>query len=297
MNNIVELTNVTRAFSGKKALDNVSLTLEKGQVLGLVGENAAGKTTIIKHILGLLKPDSGTVRVFGEDPVKEPVSVLARIGYMSEEDVMPGWMRISELQRYLRGFYPTWDQEYALKLQKDFDIPDTPFMTLSKGQRARAALMAALAYRPDLLLFDEPSSGLDPVVRRDILGAIVRTIADEGRTVLFSSHLLGEVDRVADRIAMVKNGKVVFCDRLDNLKQSHLELTLRFPTARTSPPHFEGVIAAEGSGREWSVLYQGDIEDAQAFAVGLEATIEEHRWASLDAIFVAYARPTIGAER
>jgi len=212
MTPIVDLQNVTRTFSSKKALDSVSLTLQKGAVLGLVGENGSGKTTLIKHVLGLLKPDQGSVRVFGMDPVADPVPVLAQIGYLSEEDILPAWMRVRELQRYMQGFYPTWDQEYADQLVKEFGLDrDAHLLGLSKGQRARAGLMAALAYRPELLLLDEPSSGLDPIVRRDILGAIVRTIAEEGRTVLFSSHLLGEVDRVADRVAMIKNGAIVFC--------------------------------------------------------------------------------------
>jgi ABC-2 type transport system ATP-binding protein len=295
MNPIVDIQTVTRSFGPKAALDNVSLTLEKGTVLGLVGENGSGKTTLIKHVLGLLKPDTGTVRVFGLDPVADPVPVLAQIGYLSEEDILPGWMRVRELQRYMQGFYPTWDQEYADQLARDFSLDTSAkLMSLSKGQRARAGLMAALAYRPELLLLDEPSSGLDPIVRRDILGAIVRTISEEGRTVLFSSHLLGEVDRVADRVAMIQNGKVLFCENLDELKESHLELTLVFNQHRPVPPRFEGAIGSEGQGKEWSVVFKGTPDQAAAAASGLDATVAEQRWASLDEIFVAYARPTGG---
>ena len=118
---------------------------------------------------------------------------------------MPGWMRVHELIRYVAAFYPTWDAEYAEQLRREFDLdPTAKVKQLSKGQRARAGLLTALAYRPELLLLDEPSSGLDPIVRRDILGAIIRTIADEGRTVLFSSHLLAEVERVSDQVAMIR---------------------------------------------------------------------------------------------
>jgi len=297
MTPIVDLQNVTRTFSSKKALDSVSLTLQKGAVLGLVGENGSGKTTLIKHVLGLLKPDQGSVRVFGMDPVADPVPVLAQIGYLSEEDILPAWMRVRELQRYMQGFYPTWDQEYADQLVKEFGLDRyAHLLGLSKGQRARAGLMAALAYRPELLLLDEPSSGLDPIVRRDILGAIVRTIAEEGRTVLFSSHLLGEVDRVADRVAMIKNGAIVFCENLDDLKETHLELTLVFAQPRPVPPRFAGAIAAEGGGKEWSVVFKGSTSQAESAAQALDATVAEHRWASLDEIFVAYSRPTGGIE-
>src|SRR6266480_1489869 len=118
-------------------------------------------------------------------------SILSPIGYLSEENDLPGWMRVDELIRYTRAFYPKWDDAYAEELRRAFALdPAAKIKDLSRGQRARAGLLIALAHRPELLVLDEPSSGLDPIVRRDILGAVIRTIADEGRTVLFSSHLL-----------------------------------------------------------------------------------------------------------
>src|SRR5712671_8244487 len=204
------------------ALDSVSLSLPHGAVYGLVGANGAGKTTLIKHILGLLRAESGSVRVFGVDPVADPVSVLSRIGYLSEENDLPGWMRMEELIRYQRAFYPRWDDAYAEELRQAFALdPTARVKTLSKGQKARAGLLIALAYRPELLVLDEPSSGLDPIVRRDILGAVIRTIADEGRTVLFSSHLLQEVEQVADYVTMINEGKIVLSAPLDVIRESH----------------------------------------------------------------------------
>src|SRR5438270_7544999 len=206
---VIVVSGLSRRFGAKTALAHVSLSVPRGVVFGMVGANGAGKTTLIKHVLGLLKAQTGSVRVFGLDPVKEPVSVLSRIGYLSEEGDLPGWMRVDELMRYMRAFYPTWDEAYAQDLRQQFALdPAAKVKTLSKGQKARAGLLAALAYRPELLLLDEPSSGLDPIVRRDILGAIVRTIADEGRTVLFSSHLLDEVEQVADHVTLIDQGKV-----------------------------------------------------------------------------------------
>src|SRR5689334_18908985 len=224
-NAVIDVRGVSRQYAKKRALDNVTLSIERGLVFGLVGENGAGKTTLIKHVLGLLKPQSGSVRVFGLDPIAEPKRVLAQIGYLSEDPDLPGWMRIGELIRYVAAFYPTWDSQYAEQLRQQFALdPRAKVKTLSKGQRARAGLLAALAYRPQLLVLDEPSSGLDPIVRRDILGAIVRTIADEGRTVLFSSHLLDEVEQISDRVAMLKAGRIVFAGELDEIKQTHHEL-------------------------------------------------------------------------
>lgn len=285
---VVEIRDVSRRFGTKLALDGVSLTVPRGSVFGLVGENGAGKTTLIKHMLGLLKAQQGTVRVFGKDPVADPVGVLSRIGYLSEEPDIPGWMRIDELMRYAQAFYSTWDDAYADQLRADFGLqPSLQIKNLSKGQRARAGLMMALAYRPDLLLLDEPSSGLDPIVRRDILGAIIRTIADEGRTVLFSSHLLSEVERVSDHVAMVRGGKIVFCDTLERIKANHFRAAFEFESARSEAPHLAGALVWEGGGRHWNALCCGLPEDLQAAALAIDARMVSHSSASLDDIFVA----------
>jgi ABC-2 type transport system ATP-binding protein len=221
---VIEISSLTRRFGQKTALDGVSLSFARGGVYGLVGANGAGKTTLIKHILGLLRAESGSVRVFGLDPVGDPVGVLSRIGYLSEEADLPGWMRVEELVRYTKAFYPGWDDAFAESLRARFDLsPAAKISTLSKGQKARTGLLVALAHRPELLVLDEPSSGLDPIVRRDILGAVMRTIADEGRTVLFSSHLLDEVERVADHVTMIKDGRIVASAPLGELKQSHAQ--------------------------------------------------------------------------
>src|SRR5438270_11407560 len=206
---VIEVTELTRRFDSRTALDSVSLSMPRGAVYGLVGANGAGKTTLIGHILGLRRAESGSVRVFGLDPVADPVGVLSRIGYLSEENDLPGWMRVDELIRYSRAFYPAWDDGYAEELRQTFALePAAKIKNLSKGQKARAGLLIALAHRPELLVLDEPSSGLDPIVRRDILGAVLRTIAGQGRTVLFSSHLLEEVERVADHVTMISQGRI-----------------------------------------------------------------------------------------
>jgi ABC-2 type transport system ATP-binding protein len=253
-----------------------------------VGENGAGKTTLIKHILGLLRAQAGSVLVFGLDPVRDCVGVLSKIGYLSEENDLPGWMRVFEFLGYMRAVYPNWDDAYAAELQKAFDLdPHGRLRNLSKGQRARVSLVAALAHRPDLLVLDEPSSGLDPIVRRDILGAIIRTIADQGRTVLFSSHLLDEVERVSDHVAMLHQGHVLFCAGLDDIKETHHRLTLRFETALISAPALAGALACEGRGQEWTALCNGRLDELQSAVNRLGARIVDQRVPSLDEIFVA----------
>src|ERR1700722_5441131 len=285
---IVDIRRVTRQFGNKTALDDLSLTVPRGGVFGLIGGNGAGKTTVIKHILGLLKAQTGTVRVFGLDPVQNPVGTLGRIGYLSEDRDLPDWMSVAELMRYTQAFFPSWDETYAAELREAFDLdPKARIKNLSRGQRARAGLLAALVHRPDLLVLDEPSSGLDPVVRRDILGAIIRTIADEGRTVLFSSHLLDEVERVADRVAIIHDGRILLTAPMDEIKETHRRMTLRFGQSHRQPPTLVGALSFEGEGAAWTYICSGESRQLRQAAEAIGATVMEDAPLTLDEIFVS----------
>ena len=285
---IVEIRRVTRQFGNKTALDDISLTVPRGGVFGLIGGNGAGKTTLIKHVLGMLKAQSGSVRVFGLDPVENPVGTLGRIGYLSEERDLPNWMRVGELMRYTQAFFPNWDEKYAEELREAFDLDgNARIKNLSRGQRARAGLLVALAHRPELLVLDEPSSGLDPVVRRDILGAIIRTIADEGRTVLFSSHLLDEVERVADRVAIIHQGRILLTAPMDEIKDTHRRVTLRFGQTLDRPPSLVGTLSFEGQGAEWTYICSGESGQLRRAAEAIGATVVGDDALTLDEIFVS----------
>jgi ABC-2 type transport system ATP-binding protein len=294
---VIQIKDLTRRFGPKVALDNVSLTVPRGTVFGLVGANGAGKTTLIKHVLGLLRAATGSVRVFERDPVADPKGVLVHVGYLSEENDLPGWMRVDELLRYTQAFYPKWDPAYAEDLRRSFELdPAARIKHLSKGQRARAGLLIALAYRPELLVLDEPSSGLDPIVRRDIMGAIIRAIAEEGRTVLFSSHLLHEVERVADQVAMIHQGRIVFDASLDDIKETHRCLTLRFAEAQPRPPALAGVLTWDGAGYEWTAVCNGQLAELRTAAAVCGAKIVDERVPSLDEIFVARVGKCVAAD-
>ncbi len=286
--NVIEIRNLTRVFGSITALCDISLQVPRGVVFGLVGENGAGKTTLIKHLLGLLRAVHGEVRVFGRDPVSDPVGVLSRIGYLSEERELPDWMRVGQLMEYTKAFYHTWDDMLAEELREMFELARSQHIrSLSRGQRARTGLLVALAHRPDLLILDEPSSGLDPAARRDILGAIIRTVADEGRSVLMSSHLLEEVERVADSVTMLHQGHVILSEQLADLLASHHRITIRFAEARSEPPALPGSLNCTGEGREWTALCNGDAEMVRQAAVRLGASIIDEGSASLNDIFLA----------
>jgi ABC-2 type transport system ATP-binding protein len=165
--------------------------------------------------------------------------------------------------------------------------PAAKIKNLSRGQRARTGLLVALAHRPELLLLDEPSSGLDPVVRRDILGAIIRTIADEGRTVVFSSHLLDEVERVADHVAILHQGRVVLSAPVEHLKETHRRVTLRFDQARDQAPPLVGAISWAGAGAEWTYVCSGEGPQVRRAAEAIGAQVVGDASLTLDEIFVS----------
>ena len=295
---VVDVTELSRSFGPKDALDRVSFRAMVGRVYGLVGSNGAGKTTLIKHLLGLLRAQSGTVRVFGLDPVRDPVGVLSRIGYLSEERDLPEWMRVDELMNYTQAFHPTWDASYARELLETFALdPSKNIKELSKGMRAQAGLVAAVAHRPELLILDEPSSGLDAVVRRDILDAIVRAVADDGRTVIFSSHLLEEVERMSDHVTMLHGGREILSGVLDDVRSAYQRSRVRFNEHFDHPPLLDSALALEGGGRTWSVVHSGPLEQFQHSVLALGGEVVESRGATLEEIFLARAgrRPQVEA--
>lgn len=284
---VVEVRGLVRTFQGRRVLDELDLDVRPGRVLGLLGANGAGKTTLLSHLLGLFRAQQGFVRVFGMDPAVFPVEVLSQIGYLSENRDLPLWMTVGELMSYTRALFRNWDDVYAHELRETFELSATQKLrSLSRGQRARAGLLAALAHRPKLLLLDEPSSGLDVIVRRDILSAIIRTVADEGRTVVFSSHLLDEVQRVADEVAWLRHGKIQTQQPLDELLQRYCLLTVVFADGRDSLPTLPGVIRHERSGSEWNLMCNGQESELRAELERISASVIARRSITLEELFV-----------
>jgi ABC-2 type transport system ATP-binding protein len=212
------------------------------------------------------------------------------VGYLSEERELPEWMRIDELMRYTQAYHPSWDASYAHELLETFALdPAKKIKDLSKGMRAQAGLIAAVAYRPELLILDEPSSGLDAVVRRDILDAIVRTVADDGRTVIFSSHLLDEVERMSDHVTLMHQGRVTLSGVLDEVRSAYQRSHVRFAEHLDHPPALDTALVMEGGGRTWSVVHSGPLEQFRHSVVARGGEIVESRDATLEEIFLARA--------
>jgi ABC-2 type transport system ATP-binding protein len=291
MTTLIEVDGLSRRFGATIALQNVSLRADAGRVYGLVGANGAGKTTLIRHLLGLLRPQSGKVRVFGLDPVRDPVGTLRRVGYLCEQREFPDWMRLDELLRYTQAYHPGWDQRYAEQLLDTFGLERRKKVAdLSQGMRAQAGLVVAVAHRPDLLILDEPSSGLDVVVRQDILDAIVRTVAEDGRTVIFSSHLLDEVERMCDHVTVMQEGRVALQGPVDEIRGMHRVSQVRFPRRLELTPQIEGVLSIAGDGRSWSVVHASELESLRHVVAHAQGEVIESRIATLEEILVARAR-------
>ncbi len=284
----VDVNHLSRSFRGKRALQDVTLKIPTGSIFGLVGLNGAGKTTLIRHLIGSLRAQHGTVRVLGEDPVVGTESVLKKVGYLTEEDSLPQWMRIGDLIDFSRAIYPTWDDAYAERLGDMFALTrSAKLRSLSKGQRARVGLLVAIAHRPELLLLDEPSSGLDPLARSDILEAVIRTVNEDGRTVLFSSHLLDEVDRVCDSVALMRDGRIVETLTTEQLESRYCEIICRPAEGWIAPADVSSLFGWRQIGREWSAVLDSKIDPAADQALQDELSIVQRRDITLQRWFTA----------
>jgi ABC-2 type transport system ATP-binding protein len=207
---ILELRGVTKHYPGF-SLRDVSFSLPRGHVCGLIGPNGAGKTTIVKMILGLVRPEGGALRVCGDDPVTAERAVKERIGFVHEVPASYDHLRVGAIASIVRPFYRRWDQSLFEALVREFEVPlGTWFGALSHGTRTKAALALALAHHADLLVLDEPTAGLDPVFRRSLLDRLAAYVADGQASVLFSTHITGDLERTADYITFIRDGRLVF---------------------------------------------------------------------------------------
>jgi ABC-2 type transport system ATP-binding protein len=221
----IELNAVCKSFRSTRVLDGVTMQVARGRTFAFLGRNAAGKTTTIRMLLGLLKRDDGSIRVLGIDPQREPIELRRHIGYLAEDQTMYGWMRVEEIVRFLAPFYPTWDHTLAQKYLRDFELPlRTRIKHLSKGQNVRLGLVLALAHRPEVVILDDPALGLDPIMRKQFNRDLITHLQGEGRTVFYSSHLLYEVEPVADDVAILHDGKIVRQAETESLRRDVKQL-------------------------------------------------------------------------
>ncbi|HMC12145.1 MAG TPA: ABC transporter ATP-binding protein [Pirellulaceae bacterium] len=207
---VIQLLNVRKSFGKHPVLKGMNLTIERGQIFALLGRNGAGKTTAIRLLLGLINRDGGSIAVLGRDPQQEPLGVRAAVGFLAEDQQMFGWMTIAELLGFMAPFYSTWDRTLADRFVKEFELPrGQRIKNLSKGQNVRLGLVLALAHRPELVILDDPALGLDPIMRKEFNRDLIAHLQGEGASVLYSSHLLYEVEPIADSVAILHEGVII----------------------------------------------------------------------------------------
>jgi ABC-2 type transport system ATP-binding protein len=210
---VIETEALTRRFRRTEAVNELTLQVPDGSVFALLGANGAGKTTTIKLLMNLLRPTRGRARVLGCDTQALGVRERQRIGYVSENQKLPGWMTVAQLLAFCRPLYPSWDDGLARTLQGSLGLATAARLSaMSRGTRMKAALLASLAYRPDLVVLDEPFTGLDPVVRDELIRTLVAACAERPVTVFVSSHDIDEVERLADWIGCIENGRLLFAE-------------------------------------------------------------------------------------
>jgi ABC-2 type transport system ATP-binding protein len=237
--NIIETTNLSRRYWRTEALRELNLAVPTGSVFALLGANGAGKTTAIKVLMNLLPPSAGSARVLGVDSRQLGERQFAQIGYVSENQKLPLWMTVRQLLDYCRPFYPTWDRELESRLLGQFDLPpERKLKHLSRGMLMKTALLSSLAYRPKLLVLDEPFSGLDPLARDDFVRGVLEASELGDWTVLVSSHDIEEVERLADDIALLESGRLRFSETTESLlgRFRRMEVTVTGNVPLAAPP-------------------------------------------------------------
>jgi ABC-2 type transport system ATP-binding protein len=282
---VIELTDVQKRFGRDAVLRGLNLHVTAGQTFAFLGRNGAGKTTTIRMLMGLLKPDAGSVRVLGLDPSKDALEIRRRVGYLAEDQQMWGWMKVREILRFVAAFYPTWDWKCAGELLDKFSLPATAKIRhLSKGQNVRLGLLLALAHHPRVMVLDDPALGLDPIMRKEFLRDVVEHLQGGDVTVFFSSHLLYEIEPVADVVGILDGGRLVAQTGTEALRGRVRQLHVDAAAWEKHGAKLPGVLDVKSDGARVAVVVE-EVEIARAL---LDGAIMEESQLNLDEIFEAY---------
>lgn len=247
---IISVKNLLKLFGSTCAIDDLSLDIYPGQIIGLMGANGGGKSTLIRHWIGLYLPDGGSCTTFGVEAKKLGPQELARIGYVHQEGKLIDWMSVSKLIRYVSAYYPNWSSEVEARYLKEFDLdPKARVGKLSPGQRQMLAVLLAIGFQPELLILDEPAAAMDPLARRKFLELLMEIIQVEGRTIIISSHILTDIEKVIDHALIMDKGKMICNCHIDDLRELYIKLRLTSLNG-TIPENlpFENIIQKEQNG-------------------------------------------------
>lgn len=256
---IVSLENVSKRFGKVQALDSVNLAIEAGSIIGLLGANACGKSTLLRHIVGLYLPDTGDCRTFSCETSQLTPKEVARIGYVHQEGGLLDWMTVKQLIRYVAAYYPNWNHELEEKYINEFDVPvKARVRSLSPGVRQKIAVLLAIGFEPELLILDEPAAAMDPIARGQFLDLLLEIIQDPKRTIIISSHILSDVEKVIDRVLIMDSGRILRDCPFDDLREEYcrVRLTAVEGMLPDSLP-IDSIIHKEQSGNEAILICRG----------------------------------------
>jgi ABC-2 type transport system ATP-binding protein len=283
---IVEMHNVSRKYRFF-TLENVSLELAPGQIMGLVGPNGAGKSTTIRILMGLVPPDSGEVRVFGHSMKTAQALAKKNIGYVSDDMRLFGGATLEWHLKFVASIYPGWDPVYAATLLERFNLKSAQLVKgLSHGEHVKAMLLLVLARRPKLLVLDEPTTGLDPVARYELLTELMEVLKDESRSIIFSSHNTADVERISDQITFIDRGRIVDSNNKEAFLESWRRLRLDVPEGAMLPVP-DGVVDVDVTGRVATVITRRYMPQLHEFYRWSGAVVQEVQRMTLEEIFVA----------
>ncbi len=289
----IRTENLSKSFRGVEAITGLNLEVPENVIYGLIGPNGAGKTTTIKILMNIIRPGSGRAEVFGVDSTRLSPRELASIGYVSEDQRLPGWMSIEYLLSYLQPFYPTWDDSLASELVRQFNLPlYRTVRELSRGMRMKMALACALAYRPRLLVLDEPFAGLDPLVRDELTEGVLG--AAEHATMLISSHDLTDIESFVSHVGYLDQGRLQFSEDMATLAGRFREIEIvtsgRMPSLRSLPPAWKNIERFDNCVRWVDTQFEHDRSMAEIHRVFGDAGQIAMKPMPLRAIFVSLAK-------
>jgi len=284
-------SRLTKFYGARPVVNSVNLTIPTGCVYGLLGRNGAGKSTLIKMLMGMVQPDDGSATLLGHDVATMSAEVRQRIAYIAEGHPLYDWMTVQQAIDFVRPFYSHWNGRLVDQIVDHFELPRRrKLRRLSNGQRAQVSLALAVAPEPELLVLDDPTLGLDTVVRRDFLESLIQIIQRDGRTILFSSHILGDVERIADRVGVMVDGVLRVDCPTDHFRETVKLVLLEFRGAPPEWPGGEGVVSARHVGSNLELVTVGFDDQLRRLAESLEPESIDVLDLNLEDAFIEYTR-------
>ncbi len=291
MTDAIVTQRLTKSYGGRRAVDTLNLRVPQGCVYGLLGRNASGTSTTIKMLLGMVHPDYGRAELLGEDSWRLTPATRAWIAYVAEGHPLYRWMTVAEAVRFARAFYRSWNEAFVEQVLEHFALPRrTKIRRLSKGQQAQLSLTLAVAPDPELLIMDDPTLGLDAVVRRDFLESMIQIIQRQGRTILFSSHILGDVERVADRIGILVDGVLRVDCPTERFKEAVTKVVLEVDDTVAELPPCAGLVGSWRVGSRLELLVVDFGEQQRAAIEAWRPRTWELVELNLEDAFIEYTR-------